>query len=305
MSFLKFYPAKKNIPVLTYHYFREPDFKLNVSLERSYYYVSCSDFDAQMNYLYTRGYKTVPLDAFNDYITKGLEVFPKSILITIDDGLSDSFDYAYPILKKYKFTAVFFVVVDNIDKPGSLNLEQILEMKDNQMSIQSHTYSHLNLITLKPDEVRTELFVSKRKLEEMISTPVEFLAVPFGKYNSMVVDIAKETGYRGLFTLESGLNISGSNMFTLKRILIVKDMPLAEFAGMLKPSNIYLDGLISAFKANFRKFIGYRNTAIFRKFLFRIGLGSFIFNKNLRKIFFVFVSLVIVLIWVLIKIFII
>lgn len=37
-------------------------------------------------------------------------------MITFDDGWSDNFDYAFPILKKYNVTATLFVSSDNIDK---------------------------------------------------------------------------------------------------------------------------------------------------------------------------------------------
>ena len=71
-------------------------------------------FEEQMRFLKESGYSTVSLDEFHSLITGKNRVTGKHILITFDDGFADNLIYAYPILKKYGFTAVVFLITSRI-----------------------------------------------------------------------------------------------------------------------------------------------------------------------------------------------
>jgi hypothetical protein len=70
------------------------------------------EFEKQMKYLYDNGYKTLKLKEVIDYYYNDREIPEKSVLLTFDDMYKSIYIYAYPILKKYNFNAVGFVVLD-------------------------------------------------------------------------------------------------------------------------------------------------------------------------------------------------
>lgn len=72
-------------------------------------------FSEQLDYLTTR-YRIVPLHMLAEYLTAGEELPPGVAAITIDDGYRDSFEIAFPILRKYKVPATLFVVTDFVDR---------------------------------------------------------------------------------------------------------------------------------------------------------------------------------------------
>ncbi len=72
-------------------------------------------FNEQMKYLHDAGYKAVSIDEFYRYITGKQKAAGKKILITFDDGFTDNFVHAYPILKKYGFTAAIFLITSRIN----------------------------------------------------------------------------------------------------------------------------------------------------------------------------------------------
>ena len=60
----------------------------------------------------------------------------KSIGLTFDDGYADIYESVFPILKKYRMTATFYVVKLTEDrKPGYVTWEQLREMAAAGMEI--------------------------------------------------------------------------------------------------------------------------------------------------------------------------
>lgn len=67
------------------------------------------ELDAFFNFLSREGYKTHTLKEI-DALTKAKQKLPKkSLILTFDDGYYDNYAVVFPLLKKYKLKAVFFV----------------------------------------------------------------------------------------------------------------------------------------------------------------------------------------------------
>ena len=199
------------------------------------YMVSASAFREQMAYLSDRGYSTVSLWDFAAYVSGKATLPLMPVIITFDDGRESDHVVAYPVLRSYGFVATFFVVTKTMGSPGFLSSEQLKDMKDNGMSIQSQTQSHSSLTELSQRQVKTELSQSRAILESKTGEPVRFLAIPGGMYNNMVKRIAQESGYVGAVTSDLGVNGLNSDMFALKRIALRRGITLSRFA-------LYLEG---------------------------------------------------------------
>ncbi|MFC0402714.1 polysaccharide deacetylase family protein [Paraburkholderia rhizosphaerae] len=88
------------VPVLMYHH---------VSPTPGMITVSPAHFAEQIACLARRGYRTLNARELADYL-RGAPVAPKSVVITFDDGYLDNWVHAHPVLQRYGFSAICFLV---------------------------------------------------------------------------------------------------------------------------------------------------------------------------------------------------
>jgi peptidoglycan/xylan/chitin deacetylase (PgdA/CDA1 family) len=77
--------------------------------------LSASEFSRQLDYLSTH-YEIVPLSFIARRLQSKQSLPEKIAAITIDDGYSDAYDAAFPILRKRGLPATLFVVTDFLDR---------------------------------------------------------------------------------------------------------------------------------------------------------------------------------------------
>lgn len=91
--------------ILTYHRFSTEDSALKISARA---------LSEQLEYLRSR-YRIVSLSELVKHLTSDVRIPPAMVAITIDDGYSDAYEIAFPILRKYDLPATFFVVTAFVD----------------------------------------------------------------------------------------------------------------------------------------------------------------------------------------------
>lgn len=178
--------------------------------------VSINNFERQLNYLSKKGYHTVSLAQIIKSLKEKRTLLGRPLVITFDDGYRDNYTNAYPILKRYGFSALIFLTTEyigsdklfqspeHIKRYGGkeedyrfLNWEEIKEMRDNGIEFGSHTISHPHLTRLSYQEARKEIQGSKKQIEEKIGTKIIFFCYPYGDFNNEIVDLVKKSGYLG------------------------------------------------------------------------------------------------------------
>ncbi len=181
-----------------------------------------------MKYLHDSGFTTISLDQLYDAY-QGKAVLPeKPIVLTFDDGYPDNYTVAFPVLKQNNFKATFFVSTGAVG-PGMMTWDQLKEMQEYGMSIESHTVNHFDLRTLAPAQQRKELAGSKQAIESKLGTKVKFFCYPSGKYNDVTLKILNEFGYKLAVTTVYGNAKLGDPLLQLKRIRINGGSNLATF----------------------------------------------------------------------------
>jgi GT2 family glycosyltransferase/peptidoglycan/xylan/chitin deacetylase (PgdA/CDA1 family) len=96
-------------------------------------------------------------------------------------------------------------VVIGVDRLRSLNTELV--------SVGSHTVTHPDMMSLSPENAKTELRKSRLDLEAILGRPVELFAFPYGRHNESLVQWCKEAGYQRVFTIQPKLAFSELNEF--------------------------------------------------------------------------------------------
>jgi peptidoglycan/xylan/chitin deacetylase (PgdA/CDA1 family) len=76
---------------------------------------SARAFERHLRYLTTH-YRIVPLSQLADLLRQGKSLPPGLAVITIDDGYQDTYEIAFPLLRRFKVPATLFVVTDFIER---------------------------------------------------------------------------------------------------------------------------------------------------------------------------------------------
>lgn len=127
-------------------------------------------------------------------------------LVTFDDGTTDHYSTAAPLLERSGLRGVFFVSTALLGSPGYMTVEQCQELQKRGHFVESHSHDHKVLVGLEPDEMRKQFLVSRQLLRELGLGQAEFFAVPGGYFDLPVVESAKASGYLALRTIEWGYN---------------------------------------------------------------------------------------------------
>ena len=206
--------AGPKVMVLNYHKIED---KLNALC------VPPQDFEMQLQFLKENGYNTITPHELVMALTEGAELPANPVIITFDDGYSDNYHRAFPLLKKYGMKATIFTVTSFMDKNiyGYLSWAQAKEMQDSGLvNIESHTHNHHALTDLTAEQCRAELAQSKKEIEEKLGKPCEFVAYPTGTYDLQIAELVKEEGYLGGFSIRFSNVDMDSNVYALERMPI-------------------------------------------------------------------------------------
>jgi hypothetical protein len=186
-------PLKNEIPVFTLHS------------------VEPTRFEEQLEYLTRNGYQTTDADHLYEFIVGITPIPEKTIVLTFDDGWRNLWEVAYPLLKKYGFQAISFIIPGLIN--GKIihrsNIEPLCTWKeikimheDKTIDFQSHTMYH-SLICTSPE------------IEDYVNPSFDFyemnLNVPIFLDNG--IEIISRKAELGMPIYENAPRFSGKNRY--------------------------------------------------------------------------------------------
>lgn len=225
------------VPILSYHHFGENC--------ESHLCISTRVFDQQMRYLKNNGYRVITMRELLGFMQYRHAIPKRSILITIDDGYRSAYEIAYPVLKKYGFTATLFIYTDYVGVSRSaITWDQLREMKADGFEIGSHTISHCDLTKKMTGEqyqdylarIKREIFDSKQIIEKELRQDTFCFAYPYSRYNASVLSLCEQAGYKVGVTVDRGGNAFFKDPLVLDRNQILKS-DIYAFMANLKTFN--------------------------------------------------------------------
>jgi peptidoglycan/xylan/chitin deacetylase (PgdA/CDA1 family) len=232
--------ASISVPILMYHYIRAAP---SIYLDRLGYRLTVTpdDFRGQMDWLSVNGYHPVDFNDLRAYFG-GLAALPsKPLVITLDDGYSDLYTTAYPILKSFHFKAVAYIVTSFVGQSRYVTSDQVVEMDQNGIQIASHTIDHANIGGASLGSATYQLATSKAWLQDLTGHSVVDFAYPSGKFSSSAVYALQATGYDTAVTELPGTVHSRADRYTWTRIRVGGGESLSDFIYSLGPEEPWVD----------------------------------------------------------------
>ncbi|MCI0515254.1 polysaccharide deacetylase family protein [candidate division KSB1 bacterium] len=224
------------IPVLLYH-------KIDPRREWGITRLAPRCFEKQIALLHDAGYQSISFRQF--YQRQALP--PRPVMITFDDAYRSVFDYAFPILTRYHFTATVFMITDYVGRTNRwdvnwggrtfahLDWPQIQQLAQAGWEMGSHSATHRDLRRCSPAQLQQEVVRSRQVIEAQTGVGVTTLAYPFGRLNTTVVASLKAAGYIGACTTRFGWLTATQDLFEIPRQSVYLGEGLRCFTAKLAP----------------------------------------------------------------------
>ena len=199
-----FFPPRKGLPVLMYHYIGE------VPEPGQYAFtISAQHFERQLQFLQENGYTPISVQDLWQARQTGHAHIQKPVMLTFDDATQDHYTVLFPLLQKYQVPALIFVITNFVGKPGYMTWQQMQQMQQSGLvEFGSHACSHRRLRELPETEIRQEITQSKRIIEEHLKRPARCFCYPFGAgaFDKHVRPHVLQAGFVFDFSTKRGIN---------------------------------------------------------------------------------------------------
>lgn len=134
------------------------------------------------------------------------------VALTFDDALVGVHRHALPLLAELGLPATVFAVSQAFGGPprwwpGSadvMSVGQLSELAAAGWTVGSHSRTHSSLVGVAPRALSAEIRGSREDLEDLLQSPVDLLAYPYGHHDPAVRRAVASAGYRAAFTFLNG-----------------------------------------------------------------------------------------------------
>jgi peptidoglycan/xylan/chitin deacetylase (PgdA/CDA1 family) len=233
-----------SVPMLMYHSISSED----ESGLRAYFRTCTAPnvFADQMAYLHSHGFGTCGLGQGLDYLRSGKPTATKPVVITFDDGYTDFYRQAFPVLSRYGFSATVFLPTAYIgDDPRQfkgrdcLTWAEVRELSKYGILFGSHTVTHPRLRELSGQAINEEIVNSKQTIEGKLGCAVNSFAYPFAfpqddaEFKAMLRELLRLAGYQNGVCTTLGRASCDSDPFFMERLPVNSSDDAALFQAKL------------------------------------------------------------------------
>lgn len=177
-------------------------------------------------------------------ILNGSQTIERGILITFDDGYTNTIEVALPILEEFNIPALMSICGSYINvetRPthtihASQNFATVDQIKlwlSSGRDIAGHTYSHHKLTKLSYEEAEYEIALDKKVIETNLNTNIDTFVYPFGSNNSAVREIVGKY-YNKAFAVDFGNWPNSNNKLAIRRLEVRPSWTIQEFCNEIE-----------------------------------------------------------------------
>ena len=197
--------------------------------------VNTTQFKRQLDWLKSQGFRNMRMTDLESGFVEKIDN-SRRLIFTFDDGYEDNYINAFPLLKEYGYTGIFYLATNyigtnkiypldiaesnRIEQNQIMNWRQVLDMLQEGMEIGSHTMNHSALTSISMEDARREIFESKKKLEQKLQIEISSFCYPGGYFEKQHTLLVKNAGYRSACTASPGI-WRGHDLYELPRVPVL------------------------------------------------------------------------------------
>lgn len=211
---------QNSVIVLTYH-------DVSPVVPRGTDTVSPSEFAAEMDRLAGDGFHFVTVPQLERFVSGGAPVPSNAVCVVFDNGYEGIHRYALPVLRRHQIPAAVFLIVSHVNRLAhGLTWGEIRGMAQTGLvHFYTETYDLHHGITIGPHastaatvgrglladgrqeseeaykaRVLADLTRARTTVEQETGQEVDALVYPYGQYTPALIALARQAGYRYMFT---------------------------------------------------------------------------------------------------------
>jgi peptidoglycan/xylan/chitin deacetylase (PgdA/CDA1 family) len=155
--------------------------------------VSPATFSAQLRALRDAGWQSITMATLEDDMATDETIPARTFVITFDDGWSDGYEYAFPIMREYGFVGTYFVIGSRIDQKDFLSTTEMQALEAAGNEIGNHTENHVSLSSVTMSHVRQEVEDASAAIARAVGHRPVSLAYPMGGVSAGVAQVLSQT----------------------------------------------------------------------------------------------------------------
>ncbi|TAF55369.1 MAG: polysaccharide deacetylase [Oscillatoriales cyanobacterium] len=191
-------------------------------------------FEQQLHYLKENRYYSATWEDWQNAKLTKTPLRGKAVLLTFDGGYLDFFTYAFPLLKRFDFTATVFLVAESVGKTNSwekadteqvqlMGWPEIRQLQDAGIEFGSMSATYQPLTALSPTEIVREGAKSRAILERGLGKSVRVFAYPYGNVDKIVAHLIGASGYSFGISYRSSTSNFNDSLMSLPRIQVTAE----------------------------------------------------------------------------------
>jgi peptidoglycan/xylan/chitin deacetylase (PgdA/CDA1 family) len=214
------------VPILMYHHIAV------YSGDQGRYYTQPGVFRRQMQSLKQWGYETITISQLAAVLRDGGALPPRPVAITFDDGNTDVYKNALPVLQEFGFTATMYLITGDMKKGSGISADQASELAAAGWEIGSHSMTHPDLVKTNAD-LRSEICYSRLDLEKLLGFRISSFSYPYGTADDYVKNYVRDCGYTSAVGVGTSITHTSRSIFFFSRREVEGDFDLNEFTALL------------------------------------------------------------------------
>ena len=203
-------------------------------------------FAAQMAFLHRFSYNVVSMDRVVEMLSGKVDIPSRTVALTFDDGYESFGRYAFPVLQRYGFPAIVYLVSGLVGRrarwltragpnpPMLMDAGEIRRLRRDGIDFGAHGVRHVRLTEVGRTWMQDELHRSKEELEDLLGEEIRHLCYPYGSHDSAVVEAARAAGYHTAVTCVRDLATCKDDPLALPRKTITYGDNVATFHWKLR-----------------------------------------------------------------------
>lgn len=183
-----------HIPILMYHSIDKQS--------EDYLTVSQEQFHIQISHL-AENYSIILLRDVSQFQAEVAALPPNPVILSFDDSLKDSMEYALPVLNEFGAKALFFAIAGYLGQTNAWNHKayrfsehmtpgDLVALHNSGHEVGSHTLTHQRLTKLSDDALRLEYEQSRQILTDILGTVPIALSYPYGGFDDRTARLAAQ-----------------------------------------------------------------------------------------------------------------